>query len=189
MQNIPRFEHLRCEKMLFSVLQTVCACIWVLFWYRTEMKGTSCLLFKSISVCKVWVDGDGYWRIRWSFHGMLYVYVCMPVRSVISCMVVCLYGAFALVFEFCLWFFKKKRPQGLLLPGLIGKLIISLWVEYQWMCVCLCKIQDYLQRQCVTVGVLSCSDKTLVRRWDFSHLKGVTQPGIWAELSHWLKSK
>lgn len=42
---------------------------------------------------------------------MLYVYVCMPVRSVISCMVVCLYGAFALVFEFCLWFFLKKAAR------------------------------------------------------------------------------
>lgn len=38
-----------------------------------------------------------------------YVYAFMPVCNVLSCMVLYLYGVFACVFEFYLWF-KKGRP-------------------------------------------------------------------------------
>lgn len=43
---------------------------------------------------------------------------------------------------FVAWKRKKMRPQGLLLPVLIGKLIMSLWVGCLRVCVCLWKIQD-----------------------------------------------
>lgn len=62
----------------------------------------------------------------------------MPLYSLISCMALNLYGLFASVFEFYLWHGKEKkktRPQGLQLPVLIGKLIMSLWVGY--LCVCM----------------------------------------------------
>lgn len=64
---------------------------------------------------------------------MLNVYACMPVHSLISCMALNLYGLFASVFY--LWL-RKKRPQGLQLPVLIGKLIMSLWVGYLRVYVC-----------------------------------------------------
>lgn len=43
---------------------------------------------------------------------------------------------------FVAWKRKKMRPQGLQLPVLIGKLIMSLWVGCLRVCVCLWKIQD-----------------------------------------------
>lgn len=129
-----------------------------------------------LQIC-LWCVGGWGWimeqKICWSFHGKLYVYACMPVHSLISCMALNLYGLFASVFEFYLWLGKekKKRPQGLQLPVLIGKLIMSLWVGYLRVCVCLWKIQDLsLEAACdrgssvLLTPPSPCSDRTTGER-------------------------
>lgn len=107
--------------------------------------------------------------------------MCFHARRRIStvCLHVCFISIYGLKKN------KKTRPWGPLLPGLIGMLIMSLWVGYQCVCVCVCeRFMTYLKRHRMTAGVLSsspsCSDTPVARGRSFAQLKRDRQPGIWA---------
>lgn len=83
--------------------------------------------------------GGRRWVMKWGLLIISWyqcVYTFMPAPNVLSCVALYLYAVFACVFEFYLWLKKKERPRGLRLPGLIGKLIMSLRVRYQCVYVC-----------------------------------------------------
>lgn len=73
------------------------------------------------------------WRLSWSFHGISF-HAC--VQCAFMCGVVFVGCICMLVW--ILFMAKKGRPWGLLLLGLIGMLIMSLWLGYQCACVCMC---------------------------------------------------
>lgn len=92
-------------------------------------------------------------------------------------------------------FKQKERPWGLLRPPLIGMLIMSLWVGYHSVCVCVyvCgRSMTILQRHCMTAGVLSsslsCSDTAMARGRSFSQLRRDRQPRPitwgWVQIKH-----
>ncbi len=71
------------------------------------------------------------WGLRRSFHGIR-IHACAQCAFMhgvvfVECICMCVWILFMV---------KKGRPWGLLLPGLIGMLIMSLWVGY--LCVCMC---------------------------------------------------
>lgn len=74
------------------------------------------------------------WRLCWSFHGIsMFMHSCLCAMCFHAWRCICM-----VYLHVCLnsiYGFKKRRPRGLLLPGLIGKLIMSLWVGYH--CVCM----------------------------------------------------
>lgn len=140
------------------------------------MRDTWCSLWSFRCECDVWVDGAGSWNKKSVDHSMvsyMFMHACLCTVWFHAWRWICMDYLHQCLNSICgLEKKKKRRPQGLKLPVLIGKLIMSLWVGYLRVCVCLWKIQDLsLEAACdrgssvlLTPPPSPCSDRTTGER-------------------------